>query len=553
LKGKGIALATGRVRPLADKGLRDPPPCFRGSRLLGSALPARRGGRLACWRWPGRLLPVHPKRQAEFRAPRKGILFFLKRFGLFPFVRGEHNPTSTKMKTKNMTALCLRKSIGRENRKKYMNRHTHNNFVAFVTATLVGAVLLVRPALATERIEQVQRQHLVDHIYEYSYVISTGNDAHHRVGVHRVVQEEDGRPQHCDQAIFMVHGDDWNFNAAFLRGTSSPDSLPVFLAHRGVDVWGIDLGWTLVPHNTTDFTFMRYWGLQRDIDDLEQALSFARSERTQTGSPHNRLVLLGWSRGGWIGYALLNQESQERIEQRNVRAYIPVENSFKIQDPAFKATMCDFADGTGADLAAGIYAYSSDPIPQIGQLAITDPNGVSPIFGPPYTNLGASLTAGAATYQIQPPNEFATFYHFVGGTFPGGNIWGIPDGLVYTSIPEWNNFLVSASPFEAVRMQHDTYTISCGATSTPFDNHLNDITVPVLYVGAGGGFGSNGLYTLTLLGSQDVSSLIVSFYPPEQAAFDFGHADLFHARDADDLVWSPIYQWLSEHNEDYGE
>jgi pimeloyl-ACP methyl ester carboxylesterase len=380
-------------------------------------------------------------------------------------------------------------------------------------------------------------------------VISTGNDQYHRVGVHRVVQEEHGCPRPSDQAIFMVHGDVWNFNAAFLRGTSSPDSLPVFLARRGVDVWGIDLGWTLVPLGTTDFTFMRYWGLQRDIDDLEQALSYARSVRTQTGSPDNQLVLLGWSRGGWIGYALLNQESQMRMEERNVQAYIPVENSFKVQDPAFRATMCDFADGTAADLAAGIYAYDTSVVVEVGQLAITDPNGVSPVFGPPYTNLDASLTFGAATYQINAPNLFAEFYHFVGGTFPGGNIWGIPDGLVYTTIPEWNNLLVSASPFEAVRMEHDTYTISCGEISTPFDNHLSDITVPVLYVGAGGGFGSNGLYTLTFLGSQDVSSLIVSFYPPEQAAFDFGHADLFHAQDAENLVWSPIYQWLSQHVE----
>jgi pimeloyl-ACP methyl ester carboxylesterase len=430
-----------------------------------------------------------------------------------------------------------------------MNRHTHNNFVAFVTAILVGAVLLVRPALATELIEQVASHHIVDHIYQYDYVISTGNDQYHRVGVHRVVQEENGQPRHCDQALFMVHGDGWNFTNAFLRGGSSPDSMPVFLAHRGVDVWGIDLGWTLVPSDTTDFTFMRHWGLQRDIDDLEQALSFARSVRTQTGSPNNQLVLLGWSRGGWIGFALLNQESQMRIEERNVRAYIPVENSFKVQDPAFRATMCDFADGTGADLAAGIYAYSSDFTVEVGQLAITDPNGVSPLFGPPYTNLDASLALGAATYQFNAPNFAAEFYHFVGGTFPGGNIWGIPDGLVYTSIPEWNNFLASASPFEAVRMEHDTYTISCGDTQTPFDNHLSDITVPVLYVGAGGGFGPGGLYTLTFLGSQDVSSLMVSFYPPEQAAFDFGHADLFQAQNADDLVWSPIYQWLSRHVE----
>jgi hypothetical protein len=235
------------------------------------------------------------------------------------------------------------------------------------------------------------------------------------------------------------------------------------------------------------------------------------------------------------------------MEQRNVRAYIPVDNSFKIQDPTIQGIACASAQSNSADLAAGIYAYSSNFFAQVGQLAIADPNGISPFFGPPYTNLNISLAVGAATYQLGP--LLAEFYHFVAGTFPGGDIWGIPDGLVYTPIPQWNNFLVSASPFEAVRMEYDTNTISCGATRTSFDDHLNDITVPVLYVGAGGGFGPNGLYTLTLLGSQDVSSLIVSFYPPEQAAFDFGHVDLFYGQGADDLVWSPIYQWLSHHVE----
>ena len=392
----------------------------------------------------------------------------------------------------------------------------------------------------------VSRHQIVDHIYEYDYVISTGNDQYHRVGVHRVVQEENGQPQPCDQALFMVHGDGWAFNAAFLRGTSSPDSLPVFLARRGVDVWGIDLGWTLVPDGTTDFTFMRHWGLQRDIDDLEQALSFARSVRTQTGSPDNQLVLLGWSRGGWIGYALLNQESQEPTEQRNVRAYIPVDNSFKVQDPTIQGTMCGNAAANAADLAAGTYAYSSDFLVQVGQLVVTDPHGISPIYGPPYTNLNVCLDLYAATYQFGP--TAAQFYHFFGGTFARDNIWTIPTGLVYTPFSHLNSFLVGPSPFEAVRMEYDTNTISCGATQTPFDNHLNDITVPVFYVGAGGGFGSNGLYTLTfLLGSEDVSNHIVSFYPPEQAALDFGHADLFNAQHADNLVWKPIYQWLSQH------
>jgi hypothetical protein len=72
----------------------------------------------------------------------------------------------------------------------------------------------------------------------------------------------------------------------------------------------------------------------------------------------------------------------------------------------------------------------------------------------------------------------------------------------------------------------------------------------VFYVGAGGGFGSYGLYTLSLLGSTDVSNHIVSFYPPDQQAFDFGHVDLFYAEDAQNLLWTNILQWLEKHQHD---
>lgn len=51
--------------------------------------------------------PAHPKRQAELRAQRRGILFFLKRFGFFPFVRSEQNPTSTKNENKKYDSSVL--------------------------------------------------------------------------------------------------------------------------------------------------------------------------------------------------------------------------------------------------------------------------------------------------------------------------------------------------------------------------------------------------------------------------------------------------------------
>jgi hypothetical protein len=387
---------------------------------------------------------------------------------------------------------------------------------------------------------------LSGNIYEYDYIIPTGTDVHHRVGVHRIVQVQNGRPITAPNAVFLLHGDIWNFDAAFVGGDTPSESVAVYLASKGLDVWGIDLGWTLVPTGTTDLSFMKGWGLQRDINDVEDAMAFARAVRAGSGSSAAKLALMAWSRGGWIGYALLNEESQEPEALRQVRAFIPVDNYFKVNDPTTRATVCSFEQSTEDDIESGIYGYDESAVAQLGTLAQNAPNDPSPIFGPPYTNLQASLTEGAATFQ--PSGLFTRFYHFVGGTFPANDINSIPTGLVYTNLVRWNAFLSSASPFESSTLIRDTYAITCGQGPTgPFDDHLADVTVPVLYVGAGGGFGRAGLYSLTLLGSRDVSSHIVSFDPPDKAAFDFGHVDLFNARDARQLVWTPIYKWLANH------
>ena len=81
----------------------------------------------------------------------------------------------------------------------------------------------------------------------------------------------------------------------------------------------------------------------------------------------------------------------------------------------------------------------------------------------------------------------------------------------------------------------------------PYDDYLGDITAPVFYVGAGGGLGEQGLYTLSLLGSTDVTSMIVQLFPPEAAAIDFGHVDLWTANDSPTLVWTPILDWINDH------
>src|SRR5437667_9341692 len=50
-----------------------------------------------------------PKDKPNSARREKGILFFLKRFGLFPFVRSEHNPTSTKNENEKYDNSTLKK------------------------------------------------------------------------------------------------------------------------------------------------------------------------------------------------------------------------------------------------------------------------------------------------------------------------------------------------------------------------------------------------------------------------------------------------------------
>jgi hypothetical protein len=388
-------------------------------------------------------------------------------------------------------------------------------------------------------------RHLTRRIDEFDYVIPTGLGPFQQVGVHRVVRVRNGRPLPSANALFMQHGDGWNFDAAFLGGTQAIHSLPVYLARRGIDVWGIDLGWTLVPSTQRDFSFMHDWGLQRDVNDLETALGFARAIREATGSPANQLPLLGWSRGSWIGYALVNEETQLPPSQRQVRAYIPVDGVYKTDDQSAQALWCAREVATNADISRGIYAYDQRVYAQLGTLAENNPNGISPILGYPYTNLQASLIVGAAVWRLG--GDFPAFYHYVAGVFPRRNHDAVPSDLRYTTIPRWDHFLEAISPYEATPLVRDTEAITCGDSTGGFDNHLDAVTIPVFYVGAGGGFNTTGVYTLSLLGSTDTSSYVVSFFPPDEPYFDFGHVDLFNARNAADAVWAPIDSWLVAH------
>ena len=178
-----------------------------------------------------------------------------------------------------------------------------NSAASAACANAQKASALARAACV---VEGVERRHVVGDVFEYSFKLKVGEGAHDLIGLHRVVRERaSGVPFKDSRALFMVHGDLWGFDAAFMSSTLSgavarERSIGVYLAQQGVDVWGIDLRWTQVPADASDFNFMKDWNLSTHVSDVAAGISVARAVREAKGAGGGRVALLGWSRGGGV-------------------------------------------------------------------------------------------------------------------------------------------------------------------------------------------------------------------------------------------------------------
>ena len=117
--------------------------------------------------------------------------------------------------------------------------------------------------------------------------------------------------------------------------------------------------------------------------------------------------------------------------------------------------------------------------------------------------------------------------------------------MTYTSAAYNFDLLQTWAPWWVNREAFELAALPCNELDLPYDDHLEEVTVPVLYVGAEGGFGRTGEYSTTLLGSTDVTTLNVSLLP--QPSLDFGHQDLFWADNAQTVAWEPIVNWIHTH------
>jgi hypothetical protein len=396
----------------------------------------------------------------------------------------------------------------------------------------------------------INRQALSGDIVHYSFVVPVGPGPYDVIGLHRVVKEDRPYcPIRTTETVFMLHGTPGAFETMFLFGSvaaSLPDdySVAFFLADNDVDVWGIDQSWALVPQGTTDFSFMADWDFQHDIDNLRVGLAIARFTRALTGNGIGKMNLLGFSTGCGLGYAYVNEESQLSPRKRHVGGFIPIDLFIKTDLAHSHAFTCGLAAQALASIEAGVYQEEAGTFPRfLTELARNDPDGPSPVF-PGFTNMQAVIFAGSA-----PLGTWTPWWHAVAGTFDAN---GVPLGLVHVTQDAWLDFFGNLAPYGSMRFAYDLGALSCDEVDLPYDDHLGDITIPIMYVGGAGGTGVVGEYMLTLIGSTDISSLVVRERQIGEELLDYGHIDLLIADNAQDLVWSEVLDWIESHPSDWG-
>jgi len=393
----------------------------------------------------------------------------------------------------------------------------------------------------------VKREVVFEDVVHYSFRVQVGPGEHDLIGLHRVVRERSPwRPARGLEGLFAISGGYLGFEGLYLTSLADPEmppehAFPVFLARHDVDVWGIDLGWSLIPPETDDVSFLEHWDIPRDARDVLIGLRIARLSRVATGSGFGRMHVLAASYGYMVGFVAAQIETTLPPGLRQIKGVVASDGYFDCEGcrPYACAMVADLEDL----LAAGVYADEGGSIAALmAQLAAAAPDDPSP-FAEGFTNHQFLLAYGAMTWLFGPENPH---YHLYAGVF---DELGMAVDFQYTPFHAVLTMLMHGAPYFPNAVGADWNRQLCGEVDSPLDDRLGDLTIPVFYLASGGGTGDHGLASLDLIGSEDVTSLVVRLLPPEDPYpfMDFGHADLWVADNAEELVWQPILDWLELH------
>jgi dienelactone hydrolase len=419
-----------------------------------------------------------------------------------------------------------------------------------VVAGCAAILAVAAPAQATgpdhPSIIGAERTVVLGNVAHYRFTVRVGAGPFDVIQVHRVVKERRPYlPAPRMEGVMLLPGAPQLFEAIFLPPAApgvQPEkaSVALFLASNGVDVWGMDYGWTAVPREATDFSALQGWGIDKDATHTEIALSIARWIRGLSWQGVGPIHLLGFSYGGFLVYAVAGEDSQRPRFLRNVKGIIPVDEAlFKSDVATEKANGCNAAAAAQAKLGTDTYQSGPNMGALNAQLALEQPDVLSSKSIPANPFFPAIPAYTFTNYQWPLASNVGTM--FLGGSYAAGPPASVE--LFFTTGPRFLDLLLNTPAWTSVQSAYDIGASRCDAETYPvtFDDHLGEVVVPIFAVARRD---QGRLYTTSLTSSTDVSWLWLNeaFTPS-----GYGHADFFLANEAATVVWQPILEWVRAH------
>jgi pimeloyl-ACP methyl ester carboxylesterase len=376
-------------------------------------------------------------------------------------------------------------------------------------------------------------------VAHYWFDLTVGPGAFDTIRLHRVVREgRIGRPAKME-GVLLLPGSPQLFESIFLPPAApgvppAEGSIALFLATHGLDVWGMDYGWTRVPYGTTDLAELEGWDTNKEVAHVTTALSVARWLRVRSGQGVDPINLLGFSYGGFLAYAVAAEDSQRPGNLKNVKGLVAVEGG------AFKnintAAACASAANLAAQLAAGAVVSDSSSIMLAGRAALNDPEGLATL----------GLAALPPYFLAVPPLTFTNYQYAVASFIRNGYFGGTyapnpASATAFFTDPDRLVTLLAETPaYQLVRLLYEGSASRCNSGDYPvsFDDHLGEVTIPILSISRRN-VPTNDVLSFIL--STDVTTVLLN---PTSSPSLYGHADVVMANDAASAVWETILEWI---------
>lgn len=408
----------------------------------------------------------------------------------------------------------------------------------FAIATSIACAQRALPVRC--QVLEFSREQLAHNIAYYQALVKVGTGDHDVIGVNRLVRESrQGAPVQTVGSYFFVHGSNARFHMLMI---SVHGGFGIYLAERNVDVWGIDLRNVQIPATVTDFSFASGWNMSTAVNDTMLATRIARWVRALSGQGLGQIILSGHSAGAAVAFDVVNAEAILPKSERDVSGLIPVEMIYKLPPEATVQSgfSCAVETSYRSFATAGMYFFNNLATIDAAQRAKAQPDAVSP-YAPPLTNRQFILQLGGGRpfWPVYAYHPFAI----------ARDSSGLPSASIYSDFSDIDTVYAEAPVFQIPNaMIADMFATSCSTSDNPYDDNLAQIRIPVLYIGAAGGFGQIANYTMGLFGSNDVSSIFIQAMPDTDAVNDFGHFEAFSASNSRRMVWEPVHAWIMSHS-----